>query len=210
MRPDGSQAENLTGQFAPSAVEPSISPDGSRIAFTSEFSNAHQSDDVYVMSIDGSTLINLTQNRSSGVRCRARFLARRVEDRVRICGVRAGHVPADLRGGSEGRHLEGEFGRIRPGRVHGRPARPCDRTRLLTERAEASRLRSPAPTRPGSSAPRTWTGTSTRWTWTGRISTLSRAPTTSANNPAFFPDGRIAYTRSIRCTPTNPRSTRCM
>lgn len=57
MRPDGSQAQNLTFDSFAADFNPAVSPDGERIAFVSRRDG---NDEIYMMRLDGSDLRRLT------------------------------------------------------------------------------------------------------------------------------------------------------
>jgi Tol biopolymer transport system component len=62
MNPDGSGFRQLTDNAAPNDWGPSVSPDGTRIAFTSDRGTGQVSNDIWVMNIDGSNPVQLTSN----------------------------------------------------------------------------------------------------------------------------------------------------
>ena len=59
MDGDGSNQENLTNSAATSDVEPSYSPDGTRIAYGTNYSGGFE---VFVIAVDGTGINNLTRS----------------------------------------------------------------------------------------------------------------------------------------------------
>ena len=61
MNIDGSEQVNLTNNLEDDS-DPSFSPDGSKIAFTSGRDDYNQISEIYIMNVDGSEQVNLTNN----------------------------------------------------------------------------------------------------------------------------------------------------